>query len=83
MTEEEIMEEIDVAAGYGLTALHLQSSIAAKLALHGVFSPRDLIEIAEMAEQMAGADVIHASEGAALIAQSAIPGLAQTSRRRA
>jgi hypothetical protein len=81
MTEEEIMEEIDVAAGYGLAALHLQCAILSLLALRGTFSPTDLKNIAETAEIMAGAGVLTASEGAVLIAQSAIRGLAQTWQR--
>jgi hypothetical protein len=78
MTEEEIMDEIDVAAGYDLAALSLQAAIAARLALRGLFSPQDLVTIAEIAEQMAGDGEITASEGAVLIAQSAIRGLART-----
>jgi hypothetical protein len=72
------MDEIDVAAGYGLAALSLQGAIAARLALNGLFSPHVLTTIAEVAEQMAESGVITASEGAVLIAQSAISGLAQT-----
>jgi hypothetical protein len=78
MTDEEITDEIAVAAGYGLTALSLQSAMAAQLALRGVFSPQQLVAIAETAEQVAGAGVIDASGGAVLIAQAAIRGLAQT-----
>jgi hypothetical protein len=78
MTEEEIMEEIAVAAGYGLAALSLQGAIAVKLALHGLLSASDLAQVAESAEQMVGAGVVDASEGAVLIAQSAIRGLAHT-----
>jgi hypothetical protein len=80
MTEEEIMEEIAVAVGYGLAALSLQGAIAAQLALRGVFSAQHLTVIAETAEQMAGSGVVDASEGAVLIAQSAIRGFAQTWR---
>jgi hypothetical protein len=78
MTEEEIMEEIDVAAGYGLAALSLQGAIATQLALRGVFSPQQLTAISEAAEQLVGEGMVKASEGAVLIAQAAIRGLAQT-----
>lgn len=78
MTEAEIMDEIDVAAGYGLAALSLQGAIAAQLALCGVFSPQNLIAVAETAEQIAALPPVKASEGAIIIAQAAIRGLAQT-----
>ena len=81
MNEQDIMDEIDVAAGYGLAALCLQGAIAAQLALQGIFSPQNLTAIAEASEHMAGARGQAASDGAVLIAQSAIRGLAQTWKR--
>jgi hypothetical protein len=77
MTEQEIMDEIDVAAGYGLAALCLQVAIATKLGLRGTLSRQDLVEIATTAEEAAEGKMVDASEGAVLIAQSAIRALAQ------
>ena len=82
MTDEEIMEEIDVATGYGLAALSLQAALAVRLALSGGLSPRQMIQIADTAKQVAASGVLETSAGAVTIAQAAIDGLSRTWRKQ-
>ena len=78
MEEPQLFDEIDLAAGYGLAAVTLTTTLMTKLVVRGVLSPLEASETFDASLKALDAGMIKSPENADVIAKATLQGFSAT-----